>query len=279
MLENSWESENRMEISMKDLLISALKVSGKILLGYFDKPIITHQKESQSNIVTLADVESEKFIIQVIRERFFEHNILSEECGFINNNSAFTWVIDPLDGTSNFAAGIPWFGVLISIFHHNTPVMGGAYLPVQDLLYFAEKGQGSFRNGKPIPKLDDREIRDSLFAFSVDYTLDEDIMYKRMEIFKLIVGSSRNIRSTNSLVDFIYVLEGRFGGVLNLDTKVWDISALGLLISECGGNMKNTSGKDLYFSLDEDILHEIFPVITGSRKIVETIEKAIAQII
>ena len=137
---------------MKNLLISALKASGDTLLEYFDKPLEIKQKESQSSIVTEADLESEKIIIGLIRNVYPAHNIISEEAGFINNNSEYTWIIDPLDGTSNFASGIPWFGVLITLFERNTPVMAGAYLPVQNILYFAEAGKGAYRNGKASSK-------------------------------------------------------------------------------------------------------------------------------
>ena len=260
---------------MKDLLITALKFSGEKLLEYFNKPIEIKQKESQSSIVTEADIESEAIIIGLIQKRFPEHNIISEERGFINNRSEYTWIIDPLDGTSNFASGIPWFGILISVFKENTPVMGGAYLPVQDILYFAESGKGAFRNGKPLPKLENKDLKDSLIAFCVDYTEDIAFLNRGIEIFKYIVKGSRNIRSTNSLIDFIYVAEGKFGGVLNLYTKVWDISGLGLIISEAGGLMKNIDGNDIQFSIGEELVEENFPVITGSRQIVESIIKII----
>ena len=132
---------------MKNTLISALKISGKTLLEFFNKPIEAKQKESQSSIVTEADYASDSIVTKIIKERFPTHNIISEESGFTNNNSEFTWVIDPLDGTSNFASGIPWFGVLISLFQNNIPVMGGAYLPVHDILYFAERGKVHFEMG------------------------------------------------------------------------------------------------------------------------------------
>lgn len=260
---------------MKDLLITGLKFSGEKLLEYFNKPIEIKQKESQSSIVTEADIESEAIIIGLIQKRFPEHNIISEERGFINNRSEYTWIIDPLDGTSNFASGIPWFGILISVFKENTPVMGGAYLPVQDILYFAESGKGAFRNGNPLPKLENKDLKDSLIAFCVDYTEDIAFLNRGIEIFKYIVKGSRNIRSTNSLIDFIYVAEGKFGGVLNLFTKVWDISGLGLIISEAGGLMKNIDGNDIQFSIGEELVEENFPVITGSRQIVESIIKII----
>jgi myo-inositol-1(or 4)-monophosphatase len=264
---------------MKDLLISALKVSGEKLLEYFNKPLETKQKESQSSIVTEADIESEVIIIGLIQKRFPEHNIISEERGFINNRSEYTWIIDPLDGTSNFASGIPWFGVLITLFRNNVPAMGGAYLPVQDILYFAEAGNGAFRNGKQLPKLQNKELKDSLFAFCVDYTEDMAFLNRGMEIYKHIVKESRNIRSTNSLIDFIYVAEGKFGGVINLYTKVWDISALGLIISEVGGTMKNINGSEIRFSVRDELIEENFPVIAGSGKLFKSLKKIIPEIL
>ena len=260
---------------MQSLLISALKASGKKLLEYFNGPIEIQQKESQSSIVTEADIASEKIIMTLINEKFPSHNIISEESGFMNNNSEYTWIIDPLDGTSNFASGIPWFGVLISLLKNEIPVIGGAYLPVQDLLYFAEAGKGAFRNGEELPPLKNKPLRDSLFSFCTDYTEDTEFLNRGIEIYKYLVKSSRNIRSTNSLIDFIYVAEGRFGGVINLYTKVWDISGLGLIISEAGGMMKTIDGNDIQYSVREELIQENFPVIAGSPEIIESLKKII----
>ncbi len=128
---------------MKETLIEALNSAGKELLTHFGKNIDFKVKESQSSIVTQADLKSDALISALIRKRFPTHNIVSEESGFSNMKSKYTWVIDPLDGTSNFASAIPWFGVLIALFEENIPVMGGAYLPVPDQMYIAEKGKGS----------------------------------------------------------------------------------------------------------------------------------------
>jgi len=260
---------------MKDVLISALKVSGEVLLEYFNNPLEIKQKESQSSIVTEADIASEKKIIEMILKSYPDHNIISEECGFINHKSDYTWIIDPLDGTSNFASGIPWFGVLITLFIHNKPSMAGAYLPVQDLLYFAESGKGAYRNGIALKPIENKALKDSLFAFCVDYTDDSEFLNRSLEIYKFIVKSSRNIRSTNCLIDFLFVAEGNFGGLLNLFTKVWDIAGLGLIISETGGIMKNINGNDIQFSIDEKISEENFPVIAGSERIIESLQEVL----
>jgi myo-inositol-1(or 4)-monophosphatase len=260
---------------MKELLISALKNSGKILLEYFDKPLTEKRKESQSSIVTEADLESERIIIRLLSERYPKHNIISEEFGYLNNGSEYTWIIDPLDGTSNFASGIPWFGVLIALFRGNEPFMGGAYLPVSDILYFAETGKGAFRNDSHLPAIKEKELKDSLFAFCVDYSDDATFLNRGIEIYKFLITNSRNIRSTNCLIDFLYVAEGNFGGVLNMFTKVWDISALGLIISEAGGLIKDINGDDIRYVINEKIIEKNFPVIAGSPQIIKSLEEAL----
>ena len=258
---------------MKDILISALKTSGKSLLEYFTKPGKVRIKESQSSVVTEADLKSDSIILNLLRESYPEHNIISEESGFRNNNSRFTWVIDPLDGTSNFAAGIPWFGVLISLFEDNIPILGGAYLPVTDIIYIAEKGKGATMNGIKL-KMRKKSFKDSLIAFSVDYTEDDEFLEHGISVFKYIIQSSRNIRSTNSLVDFIYVAEGKFGGCINLFTKVWDISAPGLIIEEAGGVMLDVYGNEITYKIGDDLPARNFPVVAGSEEIVKSLTKA-----
>ena len=116
-------------------------------------------KENQSSIVTNADIESEKTIIGIINNAFPGHNIISEECGYMHNGSEFTWVIDPLDGTSNFAAHIPWFGVLIAVLKDSEPILAGACLPIQQDVYLAEKGAGCFRNGERINATGNTNLR------------------------------------------------------------------------------------------------------------------------
>ena len=263
---------------MKNILIDSLRASGDILIGYFEGKLTETEKESQSSIVTEADLESEELIIALITDKYPHHNILSEERGFINNNSVYTWIIDPLDGTSNFASGIPWFGVLITIFRRDSPVMAGAYLPVQDILYFAEAGRGSFRNGERLPQIEEKELKDSLVAFCADYTEDIPFLKKGLEIYGTLVKESRNVRSTNSLIDFLYVAEGRFGGVVNLFTKVWDIAGTGLIITEAGGSIINIDGSDLQFNPGKDIIGVNYPVIAGSRQFIKSFKELILKL-
>jgi myo-inositol-1(or 4)-monophosphatase len=254
---------------MKETLTDALRIAGEELLKHFGRQIDYEEKESQSSIVTQADLKSDSLIVSLISERFPEHNIISEESGFSDRKSKYTWVIDPLDGTSNFAASVPWFGVLIALFEDRVPVLGGAYLPVTDKLYFAEKGKGVFLNGTPFKMKMYQSLRNSLFSFNVDFTDNDKVLNGSIAIYRNLVKSVRNIRCTNSLVDFLYVAEGKFGGVINLFTRVWDIAALGLIISEAGGMMKYANGEKIVFILDEKISTANFPVMAGPEEILK----------
>jgi myo-inositol-1(or 4)-monophosphatase len=234
-------------------------------------------KESISSVVTEVDIKSEKKIIEIISSAYPMHNILSEECAYINNQSNYTWVIDPIDGTSNFAAGIPWFGVLIALLENGNPVMAGAYLPVSGDLYFAELGKGSFLNDASII-LSDKDLSKVLFAFSTDYTNDDKLLVKSSELYKYLVQHVRNIRCTNSLVDFLMVAEGKLGGCLNLYTKIWDIAATYLIIKEAGGEFKNLDFSNIKFELNPRLLFKNYPVIAGNQSVIRCIEPELQSI-
>ncbi len=258
---------------MKETLVNALIRSGKVLLKHYGTNLDIKIKESQSSIVTEADLRSEELILDIITRTFPFHNLISEESGFVDRDSEFTWVIDPLDGTSNFASSLPWFGVLITLFKDEFPFLAGAYLPVQDTLYFAENGKGALRNNKTFFSMKRDKLANSLFAFSVDYTDDENEMQRCMKIYRNIIRASRNIRCTNSLVDFLNVAEGKFGGCINLYTRIWDISGLGLIISEAGGALKAITGEDIRFSLRGNPAGENYAVMAGSSEIIDELKR------
>jgi myo-inositol-1(or 4)-monophosphatase len=255
---------------MKDTLIKALKSAGNIQRQRFGESLQTLQKESISSIVTEVDVSSEKVILEIIRHEFPGHNLLGEESGFENNFSDWTWVVDPLDGTSNYAAHLPWFGVLIAVFEKQVPVLAGAYLPLEDVLYIAEQGKGTYRNHEQII-MRPSELSEVLFAFSTDFTRDEVFLERGMVLYRYIMKNSRNIRSTNSLVDMMYVLEGKFGGCINLFTRVWDIAAPWLLIREAGGILTTLDRNAMVFELSEKALYRNYPIIAGHELLVKSL--------
>lgn len=252
---------------MVTTLKEALLAAGKIQKDNFSKPHEISVKESISSIVTEVDVASEQCIMGVISQHFPDHNLLGEESGFMDNQSNYTWVIDPLDGTSNYAAGIPWFGVLIAVLKDFEPVMAGAYLPVQDVLYFAEKGKGCVINDSGA-LMKTTLPQESLFAFSTDYTSDEHEFERGIAWYQYVLKNVRNVRSTNSLMDMMLVIEGKLGGGINLFTRIWDIAAPYLLLKEAGGALISLDGRPVKFEISVQGLKKNYPVIFGSEPLV-----------
>src|SRR5437762_14079093 len=131
-----------MRSELKETLVECMQQAGALVLKHFGKILETTRKENFSSIVTSADVASEQLISDIIRRRHPRHNFLGEESGLQDNGSEITWVVDPLDGTSNFAAGLPWFGVMAAVLERGQPIVAGMYLPSSDVLYLCERGQG-----------------------------------------------------------------------------------------------------------------------------------------
>jgi myo-inositol-1(or 4)-monophosphatase len=208
------------------------------------------QKESISSVVTEIDIKCNKIIIQQIQQHFPQHNYITEEAERIQNNSEYTWVIDPLDGTSNYAVGLPWFGILIALFKKNEPIIGAAYIPTSNDFYYAEKGKGAFKNNEQL-KIQSIKLKNSLVAFSTDSSDDIDYQKKGIKILKYLYRKSRNVRSTNCLLDILWVSENKFGACINLYTKIWDIAAIYLIIKEAGGIFMDINFERIDFKLNE----------------------------
>jgi len=233
----------------KDILFSALRTGGEALMGQLGQCAEVTVKASISSVVTKADLASEKVILEILQRTPDSCNFITEETGYIEGGTEFTWVVDPLDGTSNFAAGLPWFGVIIALFHKEFPVLGGMYLPVSGDIYISEKGAGSWKNGEAIQVTNSDSLAEHLVAYSFDFSDSPGKTESEMEILKKLSKRVRNIRSTNSLVDFCYTADGRMGGTLNQNTKIWDIAVPWLMIREGGGKVTDIQGQEIRFDL------------------------------
>jgi myo-inositol-1(or 4)-monophosphatase len=250
---------------MENTVYKALWEASDILTSYFGKISTYKVKESQSSIVTKADLEAEKKIIEIIAEHFPEHNTLGEETGFKNNHSAYTWVIDPLDGTSNFAAGIPWFGIIICVLKDSCPVLAGCHLPHQLKIYFAEKGKGATLNDKKIEVSRETDLKNILAAYSLDYSDEPGKTEQESIIMSRLVQNIRNLRSTNCVIDFCYTADGKLGACINQTTKIWDIAGPALIIEEAGGKVTDIQGNPLDFSTDENNFDRNFTIAASNQ--------------
>jgi myo-inositol-1(or 4)-monophosphatase len=234
----------------REILKMALGEGGRVLLQHFGTVMEAREKESISSVVTDADHASEKKILEVLNDAKNPYNIISEEAGYTNRNSEFTWVVDPLDGTSNFAAGLTWFGIIITLFRENEPVLAGMFLPVENQLYLAEKGKGASKNKQPIRTSRSARAETQLVSYSFDYNPDPEKTKAEMQLMATLSRHVRNLRSTNSLCDFCYVADGRLGAAINQTTRIWDIAAPSLIISEAGGVVTDLSGQEIEYDLD-----------------------------
>ena len=222
----------------KKILLSASKNAGKLVLKYFGKNEKGKEKSNKS-LVSKADLEANKLIIQAIKKSFPKHSILSEETGFEDNSSDYKWVIDPIDGTHNFLRGIPIFGVSIALEYKNEVVLGVLEFPTLKLTAFAEKGKGSFLNGKRLRVSANEEITHSFIL----YEFVPGTRHKVLEFLKRLSNETINIRNFGSAVyELMLIANGQCDAFAVFSTNEWDIAAGMLLITEAGGKVTDLRG-------------------------------------
>lgn len=248
---------------LKRCLVECVQAAGTILASRFGKISSSRRKENRTSIVCQADLAAEDRIIRHIRSLFPSHGIIAEESGCQTGRDEFTWVIDPLDGTSNYVAGIPWFGVQIGLLRGATPVMGAIYLPVTDTLYLTEAGRGVFRNRRRVYLTAERELANVLCAFGMDAAGGNKENLANARLLARIAGAVRNIRTTNSLMDFCYTIDGRLGACINLNTKLWDILPAHLMVQEAGGRFTDLFGGELNFEMTPQNFDRNFAILAA----------------
>lgn len=196
------------------------------------------------DIVTEADRLSENLLVAGIRETYPDHGILSEESPAIEGGSDVRWIIDPLDGTTNYAHGFPFFCVSIALERKGETVLGVIYDPLLDELFLAEKNGGAFLNGSPIAVSDTRDLSNSLLAtgFPYDIRVNPD---NNLGTFNRMALRARAIRRAGSAaLDLAYLAAGRFDGYWELRLKPWDRAAGALMVTEAGGVVSDLAGEE-----------------------------------
>jgi myo-inositol-1(or 4)-monophosphatase len=197
-----------------------------------------------NQVLTKTDSEIGHLIVSEIKIRFPEHNIIDEESGVIDKKSSYTWVIDPIDGTSNFANGIPMYGIMIGLLEVGTPVAGGVILPFFDELYYAEKGEGAYCNDKKILVSKETHLMNCLVTYAIDgHQENPDMTRKECELLAEIVLNCRNVRMSNSCFDLMMVARGNYAGWVNRTSKIWDNVAPQIIVEEAGGVFTDFVGK------------------------------------
>jgi len=237
-------TEKVIKIMINDIL-EISKIAGEILRYGFGKQFQIEYKTNEKNLVTEIDKKSEKEILKFIKKKYPTHAILTEETGEIKKDSEYLWVIDPLDGTTNFAHGLPIFSVSIGVIKKDEIIAGVVYDVMQNIFYSAEKGSGAFANQQKInvSKNDDLGLGVLVTGFPYDVADNPD---KAFERFESLTRKARAVRRLGSAaIDFCYVAKGVFDGFWEVSLHPWDICAGKLIAEEAGGIVTDFDGNEI----------------------------------
>jgi len=257
-----------------ELLRTAIELAqeaGRSILSTYGVGQGVEKKGDNNNVVTAADTRSEGIIVRGIRQKFPGHSIIAEEAGCDLRASEYTWVVDPLDGTSNYAAGIPWFGVLIGVLRGQELIAGVMHIPVSGDLYAAEAGAGAYKNGVRIAVAHNRQLADVLWAYGMDGGRSDAEAARNATLLARLLRRVRNIRTTNSLMDAAYTADGRLGGMINQSTRLWDIAAPMLLVQEAGGCYTDLVGLPLDLDVSATAGEREYAVLAGAPALHEAV--------
>ncbi len=229
---------------LKNTLLEATRAGAAEIVRFFNGDFKISYKEGINNLVTEADHAAEKAIIDVITANFPDHYILSEETGAIIQDSEYKWIIDPIDGTVNFANGIPLNCVSIAVEHKGKIILGAVFNPHMNEFYFAEKGKGSTLNDKPIRVSNQTEVIKSCLVTGFPYTY-LNTENGPLDVFDRLVRKGIPVRRLGSAaIDLCWVAAGRFDGFYEHKLEAWDSAAGFLIVEEAGGKVTDFKGNE-----------------------------------
>jgi len=219
------------------------KQAGQIVMGYWGKPLILNDKPG-AGFATQADTEAESFIIEQLKKIDPTIPFWAEESGKSSDNSDWYWVIDPLDGTTNFAHTIPYFSISIALTHKNEPQVGAIYAPILDELFIAYKGGGATMNGQAI-QVSKSSFERCIIVGNLSYTNVNDYVdcFHNMQIVRSKIDAIRIMGS--AALGLAYVAAGRFDGSFFHRLSWWDIAAGVIILQEAGAQVSDFNGNKI----------------------------------
>jgi myo-inositol-1(or 4)-monophosphatase len=261
---------------MLNIAVKAARRAGNLIHRAADNlDHLTVTKKSHADYVSEVDRAAERIIIESLLEAYPSHAILAEESG-AQGESEYVWIIDPLDGTTNFLHGVPQYAVSIGLQHNGIMTQAVVYDPTKNDLFTATRGRGAFRNDKRLRVSKRKEMADSLIGTGFPYTNFEH-MDAYMAIFTDVMQKSAGLRRAGAAsLDLAWTAAGRYDGFFETGLKPWDMAAGVLLITEAGGMVSDLHGSDTFLKsghicagnpeIHQQLLHMISPHLTPGLK-------------
>jgi myo-inositol-1(or 4)-monophosphatase len=247
---------------MLNIAVRAARAAGDIIVRNMDRldrlKVVTKQN---NDFVSNVDHMSEQAIISTIHQAYPEHGILAEESGSQAESSEYQWIIDPLDGTTNYLHGFPQFAVSIALKHKNRLEVGVIYDPVSQELFTAMRGDGAKLNDKKIRVSNQKGLNNALLGTGFPYS-DQSYLDTYLETMKALMQKTAGIRRPGSAaLDLAWLAAGRIDGFWEFNLKAWDIAAGALIVREAGGIVSDFQNKDGYLQSGDIIAAspKVFP--------------------
>jgi myo-inositol-1(or 4)-monophosphatase len=233
---------------MTNIAVRAARAAGKIQMQYFNRlDTLTVAKKGRNDFVSEVDRACEQEIIQILKAAYPGHAILAEETGSQPGNQQgndYQWVIDPLDGTTNYLHGFPQFAVSIACRHKGDLISAVVYDPFKDEMFTADKGYGAYLNDRRLRVSNRKGLDGALIGTGFPFR-DQTHLDTYTQMFKAMISETAGLRRPGSAaLDFAYVAAGRLDGFWEIGLSVWDFAAGALLVREAGGTVTDLSGGD-----------------------------------
>jgi len=254
---------------MVNIAIRAARRAGDVMIRNMNQlEKLEIVEKGRNDFVSRVDQAAEEAIIEVIRDHYPDHAILAEESGAEGDHEV-TWIIDPLDGTTNYLHGFPVFSVSIAVAEGRELQHAVVYDPLRQEIFSASRGQGAQLDGHKIRVSKQRSVKGSLIATGFPYRLAETQVDSYMRMLRAVITEAAGVRRPGSAaLDLCYVAAGRVDGFWEMGLKTWDVAAGALIIREAGGRISDFRGTDAYL--------ESGNVVAGTPKVYAGLSKLIA---
>ncbi len=254
---------------MLNIAIRAARRAGELMIRHINKlETLEVAEKGRGDYVTRVDQLAEEAIIEVIKDHYPDHAILAEESG-ASGEHEYQWIIDPLDGTTNYLHGFPVFSVSIAVAQQKELQHAVVYDPLRQEIFAASRGQGAQLDGRKIRVSKETRLRHALIATGFPYRISEAQTDVYLGMLRDVMLQTAGVRRPGSAaLDLCYVAAGRVDGFWELGLKKWDIAAGALIIREAGGRISDFQGSDAYL--------ESGNVIAGTPKVYAALSKLLA---